>query len=83
LPAAREQASEGVTYAHKLDKAEAKLDWSLDAQALERKVRAFNPWPIAEAQVAGERLRIHEAVAVPSVSAEPGRVIAANKSGID
>lgn len=84
LPAAREQANEGVTYAHKLDKAEAKLDWSLDVQALERKVRAFNPWPIAEAQVAGERLRIHEAVVVqPSVSAEPGRVVAANKSGID
>jgi methionyl-tRNA formyltransferase len=84
LPAAQPQSIEGVTYAHKLDKAEAKLDWSLPAEVLARKVRAFNPWPVAEAQVAGERVRIHEAVAVQAAtSAEPGRVIAANKSGID
>ena len=82
LPVAREQANEGVTYAHKLDKAEAKLDWALDARALERKVRAFNSWPIAEAQVAGERLRIHEAVAIDA-AAPAGQVIAASKHGID
>lgn len=84
LPAAQAQPEEGVTYAHKLDKAEAKLDWSQPAAALARKVRAFNPWPVAEAQVAGERLRIHEAVALPSVSvSEHGRIIAADKRGID
>ena len=84
LPAARAQPAEGVTYAHKLDKAEAKLDWTQPAEVLVRKVRAFNPWPIAEAQVAGERVRIHEAVAVQAAaSAEPGRVIAASRSGID
>ena len=82
LPAARAQPAEGVTYAHKLDKAEAKLGWSLPAQALARKVRAFNPWPVAEAQVAGERLRIHEAVAIDA-AAPAGQVIAASKHGID
>jgi len=84
LPAPQAQPETGVTYAHKLDKAEAKLDWSQPAAVLARKVRAFNPWPVAEAQVAGERLRIHEAVALPSVFvSEHGRVIAADKRGID
>ena len=84
LPAAQAQPEEGVTYAHKLDKAEAKLDWSQPAAALARKVRAFNPWPVAEAQVAGERLRIHEAVAVPAQAAvEAGHIVVASKHGID
>ncbi|MBP3983678.1 methionyl-tRNA formyltransferase [Pseudoxanthomonas helianthi] len=84
LPPAQGQPEQGVTYAHKLDKTEAKLDWSQPAVVLARKVRAFNPWPVAEAQVAGERLRIHEAVALPSVFvSEHGRIIAADKRGID
>jgi methionyl-tRNA formyltransferase len=84
LPTAQPQPAEGITYAHKLDKAEAKLDWSQPAQVLARKVRAFNPWPVAEAQVGGERLRIHEASAISTPhTAEPGQIIAANKHGID
>ena len=43
---------------------EAKLDWSQPAVALANKVRAFNPWPVAEAQLAGERVRIHAALAL-------------------
>jgi methionyl-tRNA formyltransferase len=82
-PVARPQAEAGVSYAHKLDKAEARLDWSLPADVLARKVRAFNPWPMADALVAGERLRIHDAVALPTVSAEPGTVVAAGREGID
>ncbi|MEX1828122.1 methionyl-tRNA formyltransferase [Luteibacter sp. CQ10] len=81
---ARAQAVEGVEYAHKLDKAEARLDFALPAIALERKVRAFDPWPVAEAEVAGERLRIWSARAVPrAVDAAPGEVIAASREGID
>jgi len=53
----RAQAEQGVTYAHKLEKAEARLDWSESAVVLERKVRAFDPWPVAEATLGGERLR--------------------------
>ena len=84
LPSPRPQPEAGVTYAHKLDKAEAKLDWTQPAAALARKVRAFNPWPVAEAQVAGERLRIHEAVAVSApANAEAGRIVAAGRQGID
>jgi len=83
-PIAQPQPEQGVTYAHKLDKAEARLDWSQDAQLLERTVRAFNPWPIAEAQLAGERVRIHGAVALADNQGKaPGTLLAAGRDGID
>ena len=83
-PIARPQPEQGVTYAHKLDKAEARLDWALDAGALARTVRAFNPWPIAEATLAGERVRIHGAVALDEAHGQaPGTVLAASRDGID
>jgi methionyl-tRNA formyltransferase len=55
------QPTEGVTYASKLDKAEARIDWHDSAIAIERRVRAFVPWPIAETTHRGEVLRIHAA----------------------
>ncbi|MEG2802961.1 methionyl-tRNA formyltransferase [Stenotrophomonas sp.] len=83
-PIAQPQPEAGVTYAHKLDKAEARLDWAQDAAALERTVRAFNPWPIAEAMLAGERVRIHGAVAMPDNQGKaPGTLLAAAREGID
>ncbi|MEP6634995.1 MAG: methionyl-tRNA formyltransferase, partial [Luteimonas sp.] len=48
-PVPRPQSAAGVTYAHKLDKREARLDWTQPAQHLANKVRALNPWPMAEA----------------------------------
>jgi methionyl-tRNA formyltransferase len=84
VPVAAPQPAEGVTYAHKLDKHEAKLDWTQPAVALANKVRAFNPWPVAEAELAGERVRIHGAVALDVAhDTTPGRVIAAGREGID
>lgn len=84
LPAPTSQDESGVTYAHKLEKTEANVDWSLPAQQLERQVRAFNPWPIAEADIAGEHLRIHAACALHEThSVAPGRLIAARADGID
>ena len=77
------QPDEGVTYAHKLDKAEARIDWADDAVSIERKVRAFDPWPVAEADIVGERFRIWSALVSPAVDAAPGTVVAANKAGID
>ena len=83
-PVAKPQPATGATYAHKLDKAEAKLDWSQPAEVLARKVRAFNPWPMAEAVLAGERVRIHGAVALPLAHrAAPGSVLLAGREGID
>ena len=78
------QPLEGVTYAHKIEKAEARLDWSQPARMLADKVRAFNPWPVAEARLDGERVRIHAAVAVDEAhAAAPGSVLRAGRDGID
>ena len=81
---ARAQPEEGVTYAHKLDKAEARLDLSRTAEELEYQVRAFDPWPVAEGEIAGETVRIWSAHAVTQVhDAMPGTVVAASREGID
>jgi methionyl-tRNA formyltransferase len=55
------QPLEGVTYAPKIEKTEARIDWSQDAAAIERQVRAFNPWPVAETTLDGAQLRIYGA----------------------
>jgi methionyl-tRNA formyltransferase len=67
--AARPQSEAGVTYAPKIAKSEAAIDWSRDAPSIERQVRAFLPWPVAETVLDGERLRIHAAEAFPESSA--------------
>jgi len=72
-----------VTYAHKLDKGEASIDWQQDAMAIERRVRAFNPWPVAQAQYEGKSLRIWGARAIDCTGGLPGAVVAAGKQGID
>ncbi|HEU4813118.1 MAG TPA: methionyl-tRNA formyltransferase [Xanthomonadaceae bacterium] len=73
-----------VAYAHKLEKNEGKLDWSQPADVLARKVRAFNPWPMAEAMLEGERVRIHAARPMALAhKATPGKLLVAGKDGID
>ena len=72
-----------ATYASKLDKSEARLDWGTDAVELARKVRAFNAWPVAETRLEDRQLRIWEAGAEDvSTSAAPGTVLAADREGI-
>jgi methionyl-tRNA formyltransferase len=56
--AATQAATLGITYAHKIDKAEARIDWSHSAAALERKVRALDPFPGCTAQINGETVKI-------------------------
>lgn len=58
---AKPQPPEGVSYAAKIEKAEALIDWTRNAVDIERKVRAFNPWPGAETRFAGETLKIAKA----------------------
>lgn len=72
-------------YARKLDKAEADLDWSLDAAALLRQVNAFNPWPVAQTLLGDDRLRIWRAESGPQQKsdASPGIVLSCSKEGID
>jgi methionyl-tRNA formyltransferase len=80
----RPQAEAGVVYAHKLEKAEAKLDFNRPAIDLERQVRAFDPWPVAEGEIAGEPLRVWAARAIDTDHAAiPGTVLAASRDGID
>lgn len=82
LPQAVAQTEAGATYAPKLTKSESLLDWTQPAVVLACKVRALQPWPIAEGAIAGETVRILEARAVGG-GFEPGRVVAASRQGID
>ncbi|GAB4126013.1 MAG: methionyl-tRNA formyltransferase [Rhodothalassiaceae bacterium] len=52
------QPEEGVCYAAKIDKAESRIDWSEPAEAIARKVRAFNPYPVSHSTLEGRRLRL-------------------------
>jgi len=75
LPAAVPQQEDGATYASKLDRGEGRIDWTEDAAALDRKVRALNPWPGVWCEIDGERLRVLGAAPVAG-SGSPGVVIA-------
>ena len=65
---ATRQPEQGVTYAHKIDKAEAALDWARPAAELERRIRAFDPFPGCTAQVDGEALKIWRAAVLPGAA---------------
>jgi methionyl-tRNA formyltransferase len=92
---AHEQAQSpvGITYAEKIIKAEALIDWRETATNLLRRVRAFNPWPIAETRMNGAQLRVWDAELVTGMAAtpseakdaasQPGSVVAASSAGID
>lgn len=69
-------------HAPKLSPGEAMLDWRLDAARLERRVRAFNPWPVAFTEVGGMRLRVWRAAVAEARPAQPGEVLAADAAGI-
>jgi methionyl-tRNA formyltransferase len=69
------QPEEGATYAAKIDKAEARIDWSRNAQQIERQVRAFSPVPGAWFEVNGERIKLLQAAASADASGEPGEVL--------
>lgn len=77
------QNNELATYAGKINKEHAQIDWSHSAVSIDRLIRAFNPWPIAYTHAGDEVLRIHQARIEPSVhTAQPGTVLAVDKSGL-
>ena len=80
----RPQPVQGVTYAAKIEKAEAPLDWTASASELDRKIRAFNPWPVAETMFAGESLRILRAriAAENGEHATPGTLLGLADDGL-
>jgi methionyl-tRNA formyltransferase len=84
---AEPQPQTGVTYAAKLEKAEARIDWNARAIEIERKVRAFNPWPIAEGRYEGEQLRVLRAKAEMEESTRlggqpPGTILSVSERAV-
>lgn len=72
-----------VTYAEKLSKEEAQINWSLPATQLERCIRAFNPWPMSWMMIDDQPVKIWKASVIDkTVAAAPGTIIDANKQGI-
>ncbi len=79
------QDDQQATYAHKLSKQEAEINWSLSSQAIANQIRAFNAWPVCFTYVNGQRLRVWQAEVVDSSSTSnetAGQVIEYNKHGI-
>lgn len=82
--AAEKQDNNQACYAAKLTKAEAKIDWSLSAEIIQRRIHAFNPWPMAFSELEGQNLRILSAQALEGPSHNnPGEIILLEKAGLD
>ncbi len=80
------QPESGVLYARKVEKSEAWVDWSEPAVRIARRVRALQPWPVAQTRLGERVLRIHQAGlprAVDEVAAPPGTVVATGPEGVD
>ncbi len=79
---AQAQPDSGVVYAHKISKEEAVIDWSQSAAAIERRIRALQPWPVASTHVGTDVLKIHAAHLLPGeAGAAPGTLLALNAAG--
>ncbi|NWA64020.1 methionyl-tRNA formyltransferase [Pantoea sp. B9002] len=71
-----------VSYAEKLSKEEARLDWSLSAAQLERCIRAFNPWPMSYFMIEEQPVKVWQASVLPHQNKQPGEIVHADKQGI-
>jgi len=80
LPA-EQQPAEGVTYAHKIEKAEALIDWSKSAAELDRHIRAFNPFPGAQALFGGQTVKLWQATPVAG-EGQIGTILAVDRSNV-
>ncbi len=81
-----QQPLEGISYAHKIEKAEALIDWTQSAVVIERRIRAFNPFPGAFGMLASEAIKIREALLMPMprpLDTLPGQVLAVSGDGVD
>ena len=77
----RPQPQAGATYAAKIDKREAAIDWTLAADVIERRLRAFDPFPGATSKLGGETVKFWRARVVDAAGA-PGEIVAANDEGV-
>lgn len=71
-----------VSYAEKLSKEEARLNWSLPAAQLERCIRAFNPWPVSYFTIDEQPVKVWQASVLPHQDRQPGEIVHADKAGI-
>lgn len=71
-----------ASYAEKLSKEEARLDWSLSAAQLERCIRAFNPWPMSYFMIEEQPVKVWQATVLPHQNKQPGEIVHADKQGI-
>ena len=80
-----DQADENATYAHKVTKQEAEIDWNAGADEIERTVRAFNPAPVAHTRLDGVKIRVWEAriLDAGAVSGNAGEIIGYGPEGLD
>ena len=73
-----------ATYARRLHKREAEIDWTQCAHDIDKQVRAFNPWPVAFTGLGAQRLRVWAGVVIPTAChSTPGRIVAATSAGVD
>ena len=80
------QPTQGISYAHKIDKAEAQIDWSQSALLIERRIRAFSPFPVAVSELGSEAVKFRQAICLPvpvPCDALPGQVLSAGSEGVD
>ena len=78
----REQDDGQANYAHKMLKQEAQLNWLCSADVLDRRIRAFNPFPICFSLLGDDRVRVWQASAQPDAAAPPGAIVQADDAGI-
>jgi methionyl-tRNA formyltransferase len=80
---AEPQPDDGITYAHKLTKAEGIIDWSESATVIDQKIRAFTPWPGAQTNIADKRIKLSASLGNQDTQAgEPGTILAHNGAGL-
>jgi methionyl-tRNA formyltransferase len=77
------QPSDGVTYARKITKAEAAIDWTCDSLEVDRQVRAFNPFPGAFSLLRNESVKIWRGFASATGQGAPGKILDCGPDGID
>ena len=80
---AEPQPDDGITYAHKLSKAEGIIDWSESATVIDQKIRAYTPWPGAQTHIADKRIKLSASVGnEDTLAGEPGTIVAHNNAGL-
>lgn len=79
LPVPQDESK--ASYAHKIQKEDARIDWNQSAKEIQQQIMAYNPWPVAFTEIDNKIIRIWQGHAVEG-SGEPGTILAANKEGI-